>query len=66
MPRAVYQETADQGTSATDSAVSSGKIAAQAICEAAAQRRPAKTERKNRVFSTKRQAVWFETQSISN
>ena len=34
--------------------------------KAAAQRRPAKSERKNRVFSTKRQAVWFEMQSISN
>ncbi|WP_300801591.1 hypothetical protein [uncultured Desulfovibrio sp.] len=34
--------------------------------EAAAQRRPAQSERKNRVFSAKRQAVWFETQSVSN
>ncbi|MDM8216396.1 hypothetical protein QUW15_09590 [Desulfovibrio piger] len=34
--------------------------------EAAAQRRPAQSERKNRVFSAKRQAVWFEMQSISN
>ena len=34
--------------------------------EAAAQRRPAQTKRKNRVFSAKRQAVWFETQSVSN
>ena len=34
--------------------------------EAAAQRRPAKSERKNRAFSAKRQAVWFEMQSISN
>ena len=33
--------------------------------EAAAQRRPAKSERKNRFFSAKRQAVWFETHSIS-
>ena len=29
----------------------------KAKCEAAAQRRPAKSERKNRVFSAKRQAV---------
>ena len=28
--------------------------------EAAAQRRPAQSERKNRVFSAKRQTVWFE------
>ena len=28
--------------------------------------RPAKSERKNRVFSAKRQAVRFETQSVSN
>ena len=34
--------------------------------EAAAQRRPAQSERKNRVFSAKRQAVWFETQYVSN
>ena len=34
--------------------------------EAAAQRRPAQSERKNRAFSTKRQAVCFETQSVSN
>ena len=34
--------------------------------EAAAQRRPAQSERKNRVFSAKRQAVWFETHSVSN
>ena len=34
--------------------------------EAAAQRRPARSERKNRAFSAKRQAVWFEMQSISN
>ena len=34
--------------------------------EAAAQRRPAQSERKNRVFSAKRQAVWFETRSVSN
>ena len=34
--------------------------------EAAAQRRPAQSERKNRAFSAKRQAVWFEMQSISN
>ena len=34
--------------------------------EAAAQRRPAKSERKNRAFSAKRQAVWFEMQRISN
>ena len=33
--------------------------------EAAAQRRPAQSERKNRVFSAKRQAVWFETQRVS-
>ena len=33
--------------------------------KAAAQRRPAQSERKNRVFSAKRQAVWFEMQSIS-
>ena len=32
--------------------------------EAAAQRRPAQSERKNRAFSAKRQAVWFEMQSI--
>ena len=32
----------------------------------AAQRRPAKSERKNRAFSAKRQAVWFETHSVSN
>ncbi|MCI7569288.1 MAG: hypothetical protein MSH25_08000 [Desulfovibrio sp.] len=32
----------------------------------AAQRRPARSERKNRVFSAKRQAVWFETHSVSN
>ena len=30
------------------------------------QRRPAQSERKNRVFSAKRQAVWFEMRSISN
>ncbi|MCI7569689.1 MAG: hypothetical protein MSH25_10090 [Desulfovibrio sp.] len=29
-------------------------------------RRPAQSERKNRVFSAKRQAVWFEMRSISN
>ena len=34
--------------------------------EAAAQRCPAKNERKNRVFSAKRQAVWFEMQRVSN
>ncbi|WP_299391770.1 hypothetical protein, partial [uncultured Desulfovibrio sp.] len=34
--------------------------------EAAAQRRPAKSERKNSAFSAKRQAVWFETRSVSN
>ncbi|HIU18276.1 MAG TPA: hypothetical protein IAB01_07490 [Candidatus Avidesulfovibrio excrementigallinarum] len=34
--------------------------------EAAAPRRPAQSERKNRVFSAKRQAVWFETQRVSN
>ena len=34
--------------------------------EAAAQCRPAKSERKNRVFSAKRQAGWFEMRSISN
>ncbi|WP_300772338.1 hypothetical protein [uncultured Desulfovibrio sp.] len=28
-------------------------------CEAAAQRRPTESERKNRVFSAKRQAVWL-------
>ena len=28
--------------------------------EAAAQRRPAQSKRKNSVFSAKRQAVWFE------
>ena len=32
----------------------------------AAQRRPAQSERKNRAFSAKRQAVWFEMRSISN
>ncbi|MDM8216253.1 hypothetical protein QUW15_08860, partial [Desulfovibrio piger] len=31
----------------------------------AAQRRPAQSERKNRVFSAKRQAVWFETQRVA-
>ena len=34
--------------------------------EAAAQRRPAKCEREKRFFSAKRQAVWFETRSISD
>ena len=34
--------------------------------EAAAQCRPAKSERKNRAFSAKRQAVWFGMRSISN
>ncbi|HIX39305.1 MAG TPA: hypothetical protein H9857_00570 [Candidatus Desulfovibrio intestinigallinarum] len=34
--------------------------------QTAAQRRPAQSERKNRVFSAKRQAVWFETHSVSN
>ena len=34
--------------------------------EAAAPRRPAQSERKNRVFSAKRQAVWFETRCVSN
>ena len=34
--------------------------------EEAAQRRPAQSERKNRVFSVKRQAVWFETQRVSH
>ena len=34
--------------------------------EAAALRRPAESERKNRAFSAKRQAVWFERRSISN
>ena len=34
--------------------------------EAAAQRRPARSERKNRAFSAKRQAVWFETHAVSN
>ena len=34
--------------------------------EAAVQRRPAQSERKNCAFSAKRQAVWFETQSVSN
>ena len=29
-------------------------------------RRPAQSERKNRVFSAKRQAVWCETQRVSN
>ena len=29
-------------------------------------RRPAQSERKNRAFSAKRQAVWFETQRVSN
>ncbi len=31
-----------------------------------AQRRPAQSERKNRAFPAKRQAVWFEMHSISN
>ncbi|MDM8214568.1 hypothetical protein QUW15_00095 [Desulfovibrio piger] len=34
--------------------------------EGGGQRRPAQSERKNRVFSAKRQAVWFETRSVSN
>ena len=34
--------------------------------EAAAQCRPAKSKRKNRAFSAKRQAVWFGMRSISN
>ncbi|MDM8217100.1 hypothetical protein QUW15_13215, partial [Desulfovibrio piger] len=34
--------------------------------EAAAQRRSAQSERKKTVFSAKRQAVWFETHSVSN
>ena len=38
----------------------------KANCEAEAQRRPARSERKNRAFSAKRQAVWFETRSVSN
>ena len=32
----------------------------KAECEAAAQRRPAQSERKDRVFSAKRQTAWFE------
>ena len=38
----------------------------KAKCESAAQRRPAQSERKNRAFSAKRQAVWFGMRSISN
>ena len=38
----------------------------KAKCEAAAQRRPAQTKRKNRVFSAKRQTAWFGTRSVSN
>ncbi|MDM8216875.1 hypothetical protein QUW15_12075, partial [Desulfovibrio piger] len=34
--------------------------------EAATQRRPAQSERKNRVFSAQRQAVWFGTHSVAN
>ena len=34
--------------------------------EAAAQRRPAQSERKIRAFCVKRQAVWFGTRSASN
>ena len=32
--------------------------------EAAAQRRPARSERKNRAFSAKRQAVWFGARAV--
>ena len=32
----------------------------------AAQRRPAQTERNERIFSAKRQAVWFGTRSVPN
>ena len=38
----------------------------KASCEAAAQRHPAQSERKNRIFSATRQAVWFETRSVAN
>ena len=38
----------------------------KAKCEAAAQRRAAESERKTAFFSAKRQAVWFETRSVSN
>ena len=38
----------------------------KANCEAAEQCRPAETKRENYAFSAKRQAVWFETQSVSN
>ena len=34
--------------------------------EGGAQRRPAQSERKNRAFSAKRQAVWFGMRSIPN
>ncbi|HIX40870.1 MAG TPA: hypothetical protein H9857_08755 [Candidatus Desulfovibrio intestinigallinarum] len=34
--------------------------------EAAAQRCPARSEWKNCAFSAKQQAVWFETQRVSN
>lgn len=34
--------------------------------EADAQRRPAKNERGNRAVPAKRQAVWLETQRVSN
>ena len=33
---------------------------------AAAQRRPAQSERKNRAFSAKQRAVWFGTRGLSN
>ena len=33
---------------------------------AAAQRRPAKTKRNDRVFPAKRQTVWLETQRVSD
>ncbi|MCI7568186.1 MAG: hypothetical protein MSH25_02265 [Desulfovibrio sp.] len=34
--------------------------------EAAAQRRPARSERKKPRFSVKQQAAWFETLRVSN
>ena len=34
--------------------------------DAATQLRPARSERKKRVFVEKRQDVWFETQRVSN
>ncbi len=62
-PEHAHTDGRRQGTAHPRSAADN---ALRAKREAAAQRHPARSERQNRVFSAKRQAVWFETRSVSN